>query len=122
MQTFSNFLAEREYNVLDNSTINEMANLSKESTSLPVIIYVSDHRGVNHGPRIKCNTGYGRWTGQSFTVTIEHEPRALGNTGDIKPADVQTVVDWVKMNYEPLLQYWKLEIGIGELIAALQSI
>lgn len=121
-KTFSAFIAEREYNVLDNSTINEMANLSKESTALPVIIYVSDSRGVNHGPRIKCNTGYGRWTGQSFTVTIEHEPRVLGKTGDVKSSDAQTIVDWVKVNYDALIEYWKMEIGVIELGAKLQRI
>lgn len=122
MQPFSAFLMEREYNVFDDSTINEMANLSKQTTHLPIVIYVSDNRGVNHGPRIKCNCSYGNWSGQSFTVTIDHEPRAIGKTGDIKPSDVQTVLDWVKINYDCLIKYWKLEIGIGELIAALQSI
>lgn len=121
-KTFSQFLAEREYNVHDNGTINEMANLSKESTSLPMIVYVSDNRGVNHGPRIKCNTGYGRWTGQTFTVTIDHEPRVLGKTGDITSSDVQTVVDWVKVNYDALIEYWKMESGVAELIAKLQRL
>lgn len=121
-KTFSVFLAEREYNVLDNSTINEMANLSRETTALPMIIYVSDNRGVNHGPRIKCNAGYGRWTGQTFTVTIDHEPRVLGKTGDIKLNDVQTVVDWVKINHDALIEYWKMEIDVMELGAKLQRI
>jgi hypothetical protein len=118
-KTFTQFLAEREYNVLDNSTINEMANLSRETTALPVIVYVSDNRGVNHGPRIKCNTGYERWTGQSFTVTIDHEPRVLGKTGDIKPGDVETIKDWVKVNYDALIEYWKMEIDVMELGAKL---
>jgi hypothetical protein len=121
-KTFSQFVAEREYCVQDNNLINEMANLSKESTSLPVIVYVSDSRGVNHGPRIKCNASYGRWSGQSFTITIEHEPRVLGETGDVRSGDVLTVVDWVKLNYDALIQYWRMDIGVIELGSKLQRI
>ena len=122
MKSFSMYLAEQQYNAFDDSTINEMANLSKQSTSLPVIVYVSDSRGVNHGPRIKCNSGYGNWTGQSFTITIDNAPRVIGKVGDIKQSDVETLKDWVMLNAEHLLKYWNLEYGIAELLAAIRSV
>ena len=85
MKIMQQFLLEREYSVFDDRVINEMANLGKNTTKLPVIIYISDNRGVNHGPRIKVNSEYGNtWSGSSFTITIDADPRVIGDTKKIK--------------------------------------
>lgn len=123
MKIMQQFLLEREYSVFDDRVINEMVNLGKNTTKLPVIIYISDNRGVNHGPRIKVNSEYGNtWSGSSFTITIDAEPRVIGDTKKIKKDDMLDIIDWVKLNKEILLSYWKQDIDIAEVISGLKYI
>lgn len=117
MKTLKEFLLEREYNVFDDSAINEMANFTKRTTKLPCNIYISDHRGVKHGPRIKVNADYGdRWIGTSFSITISNTPQVIGKTGNIKISDIETIKDWILLNQKILFQYWDEDIGVVEFI------
>lgn len=123
MKSLLDYLLEQEYRPNDNSAINEMANLGKKTTKQPFVIYVSDNRGVNHGPRIKVNADYGdRWSGTSFTVTITDDPVVIGNTGKIRERDLDNIKDWVLMNRSALLAYWKQQIDIAELIEQLRTV
>lgn len=123
MKTFSEFILEREYAIGDDSTLNEMSNLTKRITKLPCVIYVSTHLGVNHGPRIKVNADYGdKWSGSSFTVTISTQPIVIGQTWKIKQADVNDILDWVVLNREVLLSFWKEDIDIAELLDSIQNV
>jgi hypothetical protein len=61
LSSFKMSLLEVEYLVEDNSSLDEMTNLSKEKTKLPFIVYVSTSDGVKHGPRIKVNKTTGRF-------------------------------------------------------------
>lgn len=123
MKTFSEFILEREYAIGDDSTLNEMSNLTKRITKLPCGIYVSTHLGVNHGPRIKVNADYGdKWSGSSFIVTISTKPIVIGQTWKIKQADVNDILDWVVLNREVLLSFWKEDIDIAELLDSIQNV
>ena len=117
MKTLKEFLLEREYNVFDDSAINEMANFTKRTTKLPCNIYIADHRGVKHGPRIKVNADYGvRWIGTSFSITISNTPQVIGKTGKIKISDIETIKDWILLNQKILFQYWDEDIDVVEFI------
>ena len=123
MTTFKQFLDERQYNVRDDSMINEMANLGKRTTKLPCIVYISDKKGVTHGARIKVNSDYGdRWSGNSFTITISDNPVVIGNTYKIKQSDIEDIKDWVALNKNSLLKYWNEQIDIAELLDELKDI
>lgn len=123
MKTLKQFLLEREYNVYDDSAISEMANLSKRTTKLPCVIYVSEYFGVNHGPRIKVNIDYSdRWSGKSFSITISDNPLVIGDTGKIKQSDIETIRDWIILNKNVLLQYWKNDIDVSEFTQKIKSI
>lgn len=101
------FLMEREYNVHDDSNLNEMSNLTKDESGLDHIVYVSTKQGVNHGPRVKVGVDKSNyWTGKTFTVTIQAEPVIIGDTEKIKRSELNDIVDWVKLNREYLLHYW----------------
>lgn len=117
MKTLKQFLLEREYNVYDDLAICEMANLIKKDTKLPCIIYISDRRGINHGPRIKVNKDYSdHWIGNSFSITISDNPIIVGDPGKIKISDIEMIKDWILLNKTILLQYWKEEIGIVDFV------
>lgn len=123
MKTYKQLLLEREYVVYDDTAINEMANISKTSTKLPCKIYISDRLGVNHGPRIKVNADYSdKWSGKSFTITIANQPTVIGNTFKIRESDIEEIKDWVLLNKDILLQYWKEEIDTVQFIEKMRSL
>lgn len=108
-------MSEREYDVCSDIAINEMANLFKNTTKLPLVIYISDKSGVVHSPRIKVNTEYyNDYSGNTFTITVENNPRVIGDTKKIKMSDIEDIKDLVILNKEILLQYWEQEIDIVE--------
>jgi hypothetical protein len=123
MKTYKQFLLEREYQVYDNIAINEMANISKTSTRLPCKIYISDRLGVNHGPRIKVNADYSdKWSGNSFTITISDTPTVIGNTYKVKESDIEEIKDWILLNKDILLKYWKEEIDTVQFIERMRHL
>lgn len=123
MKTYKQFLLEREYQVYDNIAINEMANISKTSTGLPCKIYISDRLGANRGPRIKVNADYSdTWSGNSFTITISDTPTVIGNTCKIKESDIEEIKDWILLNKDILLKYWKEEIDTVQFIERMRHL
>lgn len=114
-----------EKNLNEFVDLSEMANLRKNSTDLPMVIYVSEKLNVRgkHGPRIKVSTIYGDKISKKnlFTVTISDTPEVIGNTGDIKPKDLKKVIDFVVLNKKALLDYWELKIDIGDVIRKLKK-
>ena len=54
-------------------------------------------------------------------MTLEAEPQFLGGTGDLSPADVDAVRDFVVRNLEPLLSYWNEKMPFDDLLAALRQ-
>lgn len=48
--------------------------------------------------------------GESFTVTVEEEPKVIGDKGKISKADVGLVKDWVKVNLAKLVAIWNDEL------------
>ena len=52
--------------------------------------------------------------GSFFSITVEPNPRVLGDSGDIKARDVQEAVDFVQRNQTPLLAVWYQELGVDE--------
>ncbi|MBR3222519.1 MAG: hypothetical protein IKF72_09855, partial [Kiritimatiellae bacterium] len=57
----------------------------------------------------------------TMELTLEAEPQFLGGTGDLSPADVDAVRDFVVRNLEPLLSYWHEKISFDDLLAALRQ-
>lgn len=123
MKTFKQFLLEREYQIHNNSTINEMSNYGKEDTKLPCVVYLSNRIGVNHGPRIKVNADYGdRWSGKSFSITITDVPVVIGDTAKVKQSDIETIKDWIRLNKNTLLAYWNEQITARALDRSLKEL
>ena len=54
-------------------------------------------------------------------MTLEAEPQFFGGTGDLSPADVDAVRDFVVRNLEPLLSYWNEKISFDDLLATLRQ-
>ena len=97
------------------------ANLRPADTGLPMVIWVSTRSGVPHGPRIKVAKNYGdRISGNNtFTITLEPTPRTIGNIGEIKRRDIDSVLAFVKENHAALMRHWDEEISTMELFKLL---
>ena len=85
----------------------EMANLTSDITGLPMMIWISP-KNARHGPRIKVRNDYANKMSSDnlFVVTIEETPRVIGDTGKLKPKDVNLVIIFVQNNIAVLLDYW----------------
>ena len=85
----------------------EMANVVQDRTGLPIIIWISP-KMANHGPRIKAQNSYSKKVvpDKLFVVTIEDEPRVVGDASEVKKKDVDLVIEFVKINKNILLDFW----------------
>lgn len=98
--------------------INEMANLNPASTGLPVVIWVGAVDG-QHGPRVKVSNLRGKFaTDDCFVIAVAREPYvATPRSVKLKQEEVDEVIDWVKLNYEVLMElYQSHETGEGDTI------
>jgi hypothetical protein len=90
----------------DHTQLLEMSNKHPEETGLKNLIHVMYAANVKHGPRVKVSNTGGKWNeSDNFTVTVEHNPRVIGNS-KIKSEHLQDVIDWVKLNHEHLHKVW----------------
>jgi hypothetical protein len=84
----------------------EMTNLPPARTGLKGILFLLTSVGF-HGPRVK----FFLWTGKgqpSFSVSIADSPRLLANSLPERTVNqmAPSVIEWVKLNREALLQFW----------------
>lgn len=106
----------------ESKTLNESARgeltLGSTKTGLPMLIksstaHTDDNPEFNrydaNFAKIKVQGDYSisQMSDKVFYVTIEDEPRILGDTGEISDDDVDKVVEFVKMNKEALKFFWR---------------
>ena len=99
-----------------------MSNVTPKRTGLPMVIYISV-KYASHGCRLKVSQIYGNKTrfGKWFSMTVEDEPRIIGDTGDIKLKDIQLVTDFCRLNMRTILDFWDQDdcIDSGEMMDTL---
>lgn len=97
---------EVERSILETFTM-QMANLAPSDTGLPVVIWFGEVGG-SHGPRIKVSNIKGKFAADDcFVMSVNREPIVLtpGNA-KLKIGDIELLKDWIKLNYETLMQAW----------------
>ena len=86
-----------------------MAHVQKANSGIPMHIYVSTKNVVHgaHGPRIKISNGPNIFSSHdNFVVSISKNPGVLAGKPKCSDSQVEDILDWVKLNYTPLLKYW----------------
>lgn len=101
------------------TTLNESPNLKTKDTGLPILLYVSKQQG-SHGARVKFLNKYSTsWdNSDSISITIEDEPKVVAPKNyklKIKTSELNDVKAWIKLNKEPLLDFWYGRIELPEL-------
>ena len=100
--------------------LEEMSNLIKRKTGLPVNIWVDDigvERNVEHNePRIKVqNNTADRRQDDTFELTISKNPYVISGICKLNSKNLNKVKDYVVKYYEPLMDYWNQKIDIEDL-------
>ena len=102
---FKRLLEDIYYLYFDNQLL-EMANLQPKETGLKPIVFISSKGGAKHGPRVKVSNIVGKFDHKDhFTITVEHEPRVIGNS-KLNSQHLDDVKDWVKLNHDHLHKVW----------------
>lgn len=100
----------------------EMANLRPKETGVNgVVIWVSSGEAVQHGPRIKVVRGLKWKQKESATIPLTGMPRVIGDIG-LTQDEFANIVEWIRLNYDALMQYWNSEISTGDLFSLLKRI
>jgi hypothetical protein len=100
----------------------EMANLFPADTRLPMVIWVLERGPARHDVRIEVNQSHGTrmLPGNLATVAVCPAPRLIA--GQLSAADLQAVIEWIRLNEAALVAYWNYQISTAGLIQQLQRL
>ncbi len=99
----------------------EMANLFPRTTGLKLTVWVSPRGRARHGARIKVSLTPGRMDiGHTAVVGIRPSPRLI--EGNLAPADLELVSQWIRLNEAALMDFWNETIDSVELGGRLKKI
>ena len=100
----------------------EMANLFPADTGLPMVVWASERGGARQDVRIKVNQAHGtQILPGSFAVVAERPaPRLVA--GNLSPADLSAVSEWIRLNEAALVNYWEYRISTSQLIQQLRRL
>lgn len=121
---FANFLSDTEQKLLVEAELTEMANLQPGDTGLTYVIWMGEVGG-QHGPRIKVSNVKGKFAkDNNFVLSVAKDPANLTpKYTKISNDEVEDVKDWIKLNYEILMDLWKAyESGSGNTIELLTKL
>jgi hypothetical protein len=102
----------------------EMTGVTSKYSGLKQHIWISPKGGAQHGPRIKVSNVPGTFSANdSFSVSIEDEPRVRVGTVRIKQEDLEDIKDWIRLNRDFLLKVWKSDsMGSDEHLEGLKKL
>jgi hypothetical protein len=104
----------------------EMANVRGDKTGLSMVIWIFPKTGrEKHGARIKVQNSYGvKVSDDWFSVTIDKlNPIVIaGKPSNIKQSDLQKVFDFIKANYQPLIDLWNDKIDPYDCISKFKKV
>lgn len=96
--------------------MNELANFYPTKTGLPYVVWFGEIGG-QYGPRLKVSNIPGKFAhDNNFVVAVAKEPRVLTpKSAQLSTAKIDDVFDWIKLNYEKLMELWAIhESGDGD--------
>jgi hypothetical protein len=99
-----------------------MANLPPRLTGLPMVVWVSERGNAPHDVRVKVCRVHGERMQWNNTASVAVRPTPHLAAGQLSPADLALVSDWIRLNEQVVLDYWEDRIFTDELIARLQRL
>lgn len=119
MKSLKDFMKEREQGRDD--YLFEMANVKKERTKLPMIVWLQIRHSMNHNsPIIKFanNTSSSLVPCDLVSISISDNPEILSKNTKLKisQSDFEELRQWIIRNKENLLKLWNNEIDVGDFL------
>jgi hypothetical protein len=98
----------------------EMANLFPDDTGLPMVVWASERGHARHDVRVKVNQSHGTrmLPGNLAVVAVRPAPRLVA--GNLSPADLRAVSDWIRLNEAALVDYWEYRISTAQFVQRLR--
>ncbi len=100
----------------------EMANLPPRLTGLPMVVWVSERGNAPQDVRVKVCGVHGERTQWNNTASVAVRPLPHLAAGQLSPADLAVVSDWIRLNEAVLVDYWEQRIFTDELVSRLQKL
>ena len=101
----------------------EMANLSPALTGLPMIVWISERGRARHDARMKVSLVHGRRARPGRTASVSVRPTVEVVAGSpVDRRDLELVRQWIELNREAILAYWKGDLLTDEVIGQLKPI
>src|SRR5205085_8075112 len=98
-----------------------MANLRRERTGLPFVVFIPQKGGARHDVRVKVARGARVRPSEMVTVALRPAVRIV--RGRLDPDELDLLRAWIDLNRDVLVRYWDGEIEYTEdAIAALQPL
>lgn len=108
--------------IIENEAPFEMANLPTRLTGLPMVVWASDRGNARPDIRVKVMQAHGDRMDPGNLATVAVRPRPYLVAGQLSPADLRLVSEWIKLNEATLIDYWELRIYTDQLLARLQRL
>ena len=90
-----------------------MTNVRPEKTGLNMVIYISP-KFSDAKPDIKVSKTFGNKVGEYFSMLFDGTVN--GDTGDIKPKDIERIKRFVEKNIDALMKLWNDEIDPADAV------
>jgi hypothetical protein len=100
----------------------EMADLFPDDTGLPMVVWASERGHARHDVWVKVNQSHGTrmLPGNLAVVAVRPVPRLVA--GNLSPADLRSVSDWIRLNEAALVDYWEYRISTAQFIRLLRRL
>ena len=100
----------------------EMANLFPADTGLPMVVWASERGHARHDVRVEVNQSHSTrmLRGNLAVVAARPAPRLVA--GNLSPADLGAVSDWIRLNEAALVDYWEYRISTAQFIQQLRRL
>jgi|SRR5215469_3394940 len=82
----------------------DMANLRRERTGLPFVVFISQKGGARHDVRIMLARAAEVRPSEMFTIAIRPVPRLI--RGELSAHEFDLVRQWIELNRSVLIDYW----------------
>jgi len=100
----------------------EMANLFPADTGLPMVVWASERGHSRYDVRLKVNQSHGTRMLPGNLALVAVRPASRLIAGNLSPADLSAVSDWIRLNEVTLVDYWEYRISTAQLILQLRRL